>query len=44
MELINILSSSSYRWRVINVVIPEDWYQALNEIKHNIPILMNVST
>ena len=43
MELINILSSSSYRWRVINVVISEDWYQALNEIKHNIPILMNVS-
>jgi len=44
MELINLLSSSSYRWRVINVVIPEGWYQALNEIIHNIPILVNVST
>ena len=44
MEFINLLFSSSYRWRVIDVVIPEGWYQALNEIKHNIPILVNVST
>lgn len=44
IELISLLSSSSYRWRLINVVIPEGWYQALNEIKHNIPILADVST
>ena len=44
MDLISLLSSTSYRWRVINVVIPEGWYQALNEITHNIPILVDVST
>jgi len=44
MDLIILLSSTSYRWRVIDVVIPEGWYQALNEIMHNIPILVDVST
>jgi len=44
MELINLLSSNSYRWRVINVVLPESWYPSLTKIQYNVPILVHVST